>query len=165
MVLKYFTPGRLMIDGAELNFQELRWSVRAKVKMAFREDDNVFQMPDAEPVYTRRDIYQGADTEQTLFILSYAEDERLSEVEIHACERIEVMNVSFGFNDDLEAIASALSDISELNILSEGEYIFKDLKLVISNKWKMGSEGDTLGYFYCGVDVSHLENGKDSANL
>lgn len=114
-------------------------------------------MPEAEPIYVRRDIYEGAGSDETFFKLSYDGDDLLSEVEVHNCERIEVMGVSFGFNDDLEAIAFALSDIAELTILSDGEYFFKELKLTISSKWKMGSGGNTLGYFYCGADVSHLE--------
>jgi hypothetical protein len=77
-------------------------------------------------------------------------------VEVHRCERIEVLGVPFSLDDDLDSIALILSEYSEISILSEGEIFFKDLKMVISDKRKMGGEGDTLGYFYCANDVSHL---------
>ena len=105
MILKYCPPERLVIDEDTLEFGEPRGLVRSKVKATSRDDNNVFQMPEAEPIYVHRDIYEGTGSDETFFMLSYDGDDLLSEMEVHNCERIEVMGVSFGFNDDLEGRA------------------------------------------------------------
>jgi hypothetical protein len=68
-----------------------------------------------------------------------------------------LLDVEFTFDDELDSIAFLLSERSEISKLREGEYFFKDLKVVISDHYSRGGEGDSIAYFYCAVDVSHLE--------
>ncbi len=69
----------------------------------------------------RRDICQNDSVPESLFFLNYSRDDLLNELEVHSCETIEVLEVSFGFYDNLDSVALALSEHSEITILSEGE--------------------------------------------
>ncbi len=158
MILQYFPANRIIVDNIVLEFGERRDSVRAELAMDYEEDNQVIQLQDSdmEPLYMRRDIYKGVSSAELFFFLNYDKNDLLSEVEVHRCERIEVLSISFSFDDELDSVALALSEYSEIRILSEGEIFFKDLKMVISDKRKMGGEGNTIGYFYCASDVTHI---------
>jgi hypothetical protein len=99
----------------------------------------------------------GERGEEYFFFLDYDKDDLLGEIEIIKCDKIQLNKADFGFKDELDSIALLLSNYSEISILSDGEYFFKDLKVVISDERNRGGEDSTLGYFYCAADVSHLE--------
>jgi hypothetical protein len=157
MILKYFPTNKILFDDIALEFNEKRSSVRAKLGISYEEDNQVVPLGDnTDPIIMRRDIYKGATLAELFFFLDYDKDDLLSEVEVHRCERIDVLSISFNFDDELDVVALALSKYSEISILSEGEIFFKDLKMVICDQRKMGGEGDTIGYFYCAFDVTHI---------
>jgi hypothetical protein len=81
----------------------------------------------------------------------------LSEIEVHNCDVLKVNDFVFDFNDELDYVASELAKYSSVTKKGDGEYFFKDIKISIMDKSKMGDEGNTLGYFYCADDVTHLE--------
>ena len=157
MILKYLPP-EIIVDKISITFKENRSIVRSKIKRDYTEDNRIIPLPNPniEPLYMRRDIYKGKSASDTYFFLDYDKDDLLGEVEVHRCERIEVLDIAFDFNDELDSVAMMFSEFSEIRILSEGEVFFKDLKMVLSDKRKMGGEGSTIGYFYCTSDVSHI---------
>ncbi|HVY76237.1 MAG TPA: hypothetical protein VG890_15515 [Puia sp.] len=146
-----------MFDSIVLEFNERRHSVRGRLALSYEEDNEIISLGKGnESIIMRRDVYRGLNSTQFFFFLDYDKDDMLSEIEIHRCEGIEVLSVSFTFDDELDSVALELSKYSEISILSQGEIFFKDLKMVISDKRKMGGEGSTIGYFYCASDVSHI---------
>jgi hypothetical protein len=158
MILKYYPPNEIAIDDIDLKFYESRHTVRVKLAREFEEDNQIIKLGDdeIEPFYMRRDIYKGISPTESFFFLDYDNNDQLTELEVHRCEKIEVLGFPFYFHDELDSIALILSKYSEISILSEGEIFFRDLKMVISDKRKMGGEGNSLCYFYCATDVSHL---------
>lgn len=158
MILKYIPSTQIMVDNVILKFGEQRDLIRVRLAMDYKEKNRIIQLDENEtnPLHMRRDIYRNHNVLESSFFLNYSQDDLLSEVEVHSCERIEVLDVSFGFDDNLDSVALALSKHSEITILSEGEIFFKDLKMVISDQRKMGGEGDAIGYFYCASDVTHI---------
>jgi hypothetical protein len=158
MIFKYIPSTQIMVDNVILKFGEQRDLIRVRLAMDYKEKNRIIQINenDPKPIHMRRDIYQNDSVPESLFFLNYSRNDLLSEVEVHSCESIVVLGVSFGFDDNLDSVALALSKHSEITILSEGEIFFIDLKMVISDKRKMGGEGDTIGYFYCASDVTHI---------
>jgi hypothetical protein len=157
MILNYVPKEKITINDAVLNFFEHRDFIRAKLPKTYKEDNQLVEFGQQyESILVRRDIYQGRDTSDYLFFLDYDKDDLFAEIEVIKCEKIVVLDISFDFNDELDEIALKFEKYSDLTILSDGEYFFKDLRIVLSNKWKRGGEGSTIGYFYCAHDISHI---------
>jgi len=163
MILHYLLKNKILIDDVALEFSEGRESVRMKLAGNYKADNQVIQMGSSEvkSIYQRRDIYQNSNSTENFFFLGYDKNDLLSEIEVHHCDKIKVLDTLFDFNDDLDSIASGLYRYSPISKHSEGEYFFKDLKIVIMDKTQMGGQGSTLGYFYCTSDATHIED--DSA--
>lgn len=105
---------------------------------------------DIEPIYQRRDIYQNLNSTENLFFLGYDKEDLLTEIEVHQCSQIKILDIVFDFDFELDVIASLLSRIAPITAKSEGEYFFKSLKISLMDKRKIGGDDDsTLGYFYC----------------
>lgn len=160
MILHYLLKNKILIDDVALEFNEARESVRMKLAGSYKADNQIMQIgsSDKQSMYQRRDIYQNLNSTENFFFLSYDKNDLLSELEVHQCDKIKVLDALFDFNDELDSIALELCRYSPINNQSEGEYFFKDLKIVIMDKTQMGGEGSTLGYFYCAADVTHLED-------
>ena len=45
---------------------------------------------------------------------------------------------------------------AEIVELEEGNYLFKNLKISISNSESSGGEGNALSYFYASHNIDHL---------
>lgn len=68
-----------------------------------------------------------------------------------------MFDVIFDFESELDWIAAKLSKYSTLTQKSDGEYFINDLHISIIDEMHMGGEEkNTLSYFYCASDVSHL---------
>ncbi len=160
MILQYQPANKVAIDKVALEFNEKRDSIRVKLGQIYEEYNEVVQLgtPHMDPIYQRRDIYKNINATDNYFFLNYDKNDLLSEVEIHRCEKINVFDVSFDFDEELDSIVLRLSKYSSVVRKSEGEYFLRELKVVISSRAHMGGEGDTLGYFYCSSDVAHLED-------
>jgi hypothetical protein len=157
MIIEYLVPDKIAIDTIFIEFNEDRNSIRSKIGEDFKEDNQVIQFGENEPIIQRRDIYQNIYSSDNFFFLGYDSNDLLSEVEIHHCSKIKVLDVLFGFEDEVDSVVSRLEKHSSVTEKGEGEYFFKDLKIVIMDAQSMGGEGSSLGYFYCATDVSHLE--------
>lgn len=159
MIIFYLPPKKISIDGIVIEFNEKRDLIRRKLGANYTEDNQVMQLGDSpmDAIYQRRDIFKNINSTENFFFLGYDKDDLLSEVEIHNCEKIIVNDFVFGFNDELDYVASELAKYSSVRKNGEGEYFFKDIKVSIMDKSQMGEEGSTLGYFYCAEDVTHLE--------
>ncbi len=159
MILQYLPTDKIIIDGVLLEFYEDRDSIRPKIAASYKEDNQIIQFGDSdvESILQRRDIYQNINSSENFFFLGYDENDLLHEVEIHQWDKIKVFDVLFGFADELAFVAFDFSRYSPVSKKSEGEYFFKELKIVIMDQERMGGEGDSLGYFYCASDVKHLE--------
>jgi hypothetical protein len=162
MTFSYFPPAELLIDKVAIKFSEKRESVRDKVSMEYKEDNQVIEVEESESepkvIYQRRDIYGNVGLDKTFFFLGYDENDLLNEVEIHLCDKIKVNDFTFRFNDRLNDVVAGLGKYSEPIQRSEGEYFFKEIKISIMDNSQLGASDDNnLGYFYCADNVVHLE--------
>jgi hypothetical protein len=159
MVFEYVPTCQVIIDGIVLQFGESRELIRRRLGGTYSEDNLIIHLGGSETdvIHQRRDIYVNLNLSENHFFLGYNNNDLLSEVELHFCDKIKVLHTQFGFEDDLNVIAPELSAYSPIVSQKEGEYFFKELQLVVSDKIQMGGEGHTLGYFYCASDVKHLE--------
>ncbi|MBX2923989.1 MAG: hypothetical protein KF746_17450 [Chitinophagaceae bacterium] len=160
MIIFYNPLRKIFIDETALEFGEKRESIRRKLGKKHIVDDQILQIGDSDTdvIYQRRDIYQNLNATKNYFFLGYNENDLLSEVEIHNCDKIKVNDFVFNFNDDLTFIASGLSKYSSVIKYGDGEYLLSDIKVSLLDKSQMGEYGDHhLGYFYCAEDVTHLE--------
>lgn len=159
MIIHYLPSEAIIIDGVMIKFNESRESVRSKLLGTYKEENQTIQMGAStiEVLHQRRDIYKNFNNTINFFFLGYDEHDFLNEIEVHQCDKITVLDISIYFNDDLNHIALQLETKSPISRKGEGEYFFKDLKISIMDKSQMGGEGNSLGYFYCASDVSHLE--------
>lgn len=157
MVIQYSSSKEIKFENVVISFNEHRGIVRKKLNRDYEEVNEIIEFGEGvEYLDMRRDIYGGQSSSELYFFLNYDKSDLLVEVEVHQCESIKVLDVSFDFEDELDLVALKLSKYSQVAILSEGEILFKDLKMVLSDKRKMGGEGNSIGYFYCSIDVSHL---------
>lgn len=162
MHFQYFPTNKIIIDGVALEFLDQRNRVREKIGTDYKEDNQVIDLgDDVAPILQRRDIYEDINSSECFFFLIYDKDDLLREVEVHHCDDIQVFDALFSFNEGLDAIANKLMKYSDNNKESEGEYLFRDLKIVITSKEQMGGDGNSLGYFYCTIDITHLEDDND----
>jgi hypothetical protein len=115
--------------------------------------------------HQKRDIYQNYLVTRerkpweidNLFFLGYDKNNLLSEVDVHAGLQIIVLDATITFEQNLSDILEKLRNISpEIMQSGDGEFLFKELNLIVSYEWAIGGEGDNLGYFYCAANVDHL---------
>jgi hypothetical protein len=157
MRIIYLPDSEIKIDEIAIKFSEHRSSVRNKLMVNYRSNDQVIDLGAGMPtLIQRRDIYEPFDDNGPFFFLGYTADDLLKDLEVHYCDQIVVLDVVFDFNNTLEEIALRLNRITPATRVGQGEYFYKELKLVVLDKQEMGGEGNTLGYFYCSTDVSHL---------
>lgn len=158
MTLNYIPTEKIIIDTVSIQFNDNRSSIRTRLSMPHTEDNQIIQLSDLDttPIVQRRDIYKNINFTDNYFFLGYNEDDLLNEIEIHFCEKINVFDITFDFNDSIEAIKIKLRRYSSVIKRDDGEYFFKELKAVIMNQDRMGGEGNDLAYFYCASDVTHL---------
>lgn len=159
MIFQYVPTREIIVDQVVLAFSEDRKSVRSKLGLEFKEDDQIIDLGDeVEPLFQRRDIYQGENSFESFFFLNYYKDDKLRDIEVHNCENIKIFDIIFDFKESIDNIAMQLERYSDYYKKGYGEYLFFDLKVVIVNKAQMGGTGNSLGYIYCTSDITHLEN-------
>lgn len=156
MIISYLPPKKIHFGRAILEFDEKRELVRDTLGMNYTENNEVMRVGDVK-IYQRRDVYKNLYSAHNFFFLGYDQSDLLSEIEVHDCAKIKVNGIEFGFDDDLGSIAFQLSHYFSISRQSEGEYFFKEIGVVIMDKNRMGGKGSSLGYFYCALDVTHLE--------
>jgi len=157
MLFHYLPTNKIIVNDVVLEFGLKREMVREKLSLKYKADDQIIPLRDpSKPIIQRRDIYQIQSQVQDFFFLDYDAKDLFAELEIHECEGIKINDFLFGFDDEVEYIASQLGEYSPVQTPRTGEYFFPKIKALILDKWQMGSEGTSLGYFYCAHDVSHL---------
>lgn len=110
-------------------------------------------------IIQRRDIYCNYQEQENFFFFNYDKDDFLSEIEIHHGIAIMVDETKLDFGKTFQENVSLLKNISLDNIeFSNGEHLFKDLKLTIADSESMGGEGPMLAYFYCAKNIDHLSD-------
>lgn len=146
----------------------LHWNIdrnltRALFNHKFEASDNILDLSaynngdSSQNIIQRRDIYESYQNQNNLFFLNFDKSDHLTEIEIHYGFNINIENIIIDFSMDIELIVNLLSNISSNKIeLSAEEYFFKDLKLIIASGNAMGGNDKNLSYFYCGNDLSHL---------
>jgi hypothetical protein len=159
MIVRYSPTKEFSIDDVSLQFGMHREVVREKLGGGHQEKNKVVSLGDSvEPIVQRRDIYNKLDSTGDFFFLNYDKDDLLRDLEVHDCEKIQVLDFVFDFNNELDVIASELAKFSPITLKKEGEVFFKGLHISIIDKMRMGGEEDTtLGYFYCSADIKHLD--------
>jgi hypothetical protein len=159
MFLHYLPTKEFIIDNVPLQFGAHRELVRAKLGGGHKEQNQIIPLSESvKPLVQRRDIYDNLNSKGDYFFLNYDENDLLNELEVHRCEKIQVFDFLFDFDDDLDLIALELSKYSPISKRGDGEYFFKDLCISIIDEMHMGGEDkSTISYFYCASDVSHLE--------
>jgi hypothetical protein len=108
-------------------------------------------------IIQKRDIYENYNGEQNYFFLNYDEKELLKEIEIHNGIIIIIDTIKLAFETNYKEAVLLLKNISKENKkISDGEYMFKDLKIVITDGISMGGDSKELSYFYCSKNIDHL---------
>jgi len=153
----------ISIGNVELSWGAMRDDVRAELGVPKKVEDIVLDFGEdstanrMSPVSQRRDIYRKLAGNSYYFFLNYDSNDRLMEFEVHEGLQIVVNSVilSIGMLMDkaIEGLKSLSSDLVEL---SDGVYFFKELRIVIASSKTFGGGGDSLVYFYCTSDISHL---------
>ena len=163
MILEYQPNKGFIINSVELQWGESRDSVRRKLDFQHQEDDRTIELAqffdgdESQNIKQRRDIYRNSYNTTNSFFLSYDENHKLEQLEVHEGIKIVVGNFILRFDQDIDAYISALSEIdSENQELDDGNHLFPNLKLTISNSESNGGEGNGLNYFYASVDINHL---------
>ena len=140
-----------------------RHQIRQLLNDNFEISDNVIDMSQynngdtAQNIIQRRDIYRNFQGHDNFFFVNFDNEDKLRDIEIHHGLDIDINGKVINFSMDIEKVAELLNNISDdKKLLSDGEYLFKDLKLTIASSDAMGGVGNELSYFYCSKDVSHL---------
>lgn len=159
MFFRYYPTKRVVIDQVDLQFQETRALVRKKLAVNYRQDNQTIELgADIDPIYRRRDIYENIHHSKNYFFLNYDNGDLLRDIEIHFCNTIQIFDIVFGFDEQLNAVVSQLAKYSENYREKVDECVFLDLQVVIRNKHAMGVLGGSVGYFYCTSNIEHLLN-------
>jgi hypothetical protein len=158
MTIIYLPMNTISIDGFSIMFKEKRELVRAKLGKEYAEDNQIISISESQQdeIHIRRDIFTDSKSNKYFFFLGYDKEDLLSDMEVHRCEKIIVNEFAFGFDDDLDFIASKLASYSSVKKRGKGEYFFEDIRVSILDESQMGGEGDSLAYFYCAENVTHL---------
>lgn len=157
MTVKYSPITKVSIDHSDLQFNEKRDVIRKRLAEKYFEDNEIIELgEDVDPIFRRRDIYENINSSENYFFLNYDNNDLLRDIEVHYCDKVQVFDIIFDFNDQVDRIGLELMRYSENNTVNTGEYFFADLQIVIMSKYKMGGEGSTIGYFYCSSDITHL---------
>ncbi|MEI9957794.1 MAG: hypothetical protein WDM90_16185 [Ferruginibacter sp.] len=136
----YFPNEGISLNQIKIYWGDYRFDIQQLLHNKHSKSDSV----------SKRDIYYNFNGEENYFFLNYDEKNLLIEVEIHNGILISINNILLKFGTDFQTAVSLLKNVSADNVeTSAGEYLFKDLKLTISNSESMGGEGDNLAYFYC----------------
>lgn len=108
-------------------------------------------------ILQRRDIYRNFQGHDNFFSINFDNEDKLHEIEIHYGFDINIYGKIINFSMDIETVVELLNNISgDKKLLSDGEYLFQDLKLAVASRDAMGGDGKELAYFYCSKDVTHL---------
>jgi hypothetical protein len=161
MILTIQPPSNFSINTFSFSFNESRKSIRSKGMVIEKVDDQVIVLDKNDPsktIYQRRDIYKNINMSTNFFFFGYDKEDLLQELEIHLFDQIKIFDIVFSFDTSIDFIAKKLERYSSDIVEKSGEYLFKDIKLLIQNKNAMGGEGNTLGYLYWSSDISHLDN-------
>jgi len=150
----YLPDQGIILNGKSLLWNTDRGIIRKLLNNSHKAGDDFIAEIN---IYQRRDIYNNYGGQDNFFFLNYDENNNLSEIEIHFGFQIAVSNITFSFDQNIFKIVSLLKQVSSFHkILREGEYLFVDLKMSISDSESMGGEGNGLSYFYCSKNIDHL---------
>jgi len=154
--------------GFTINDRFLSWGldrtiVREMLGGNFKDSDHTTDLSNYHngnhefDIIQRRDIYKNYNDCNNFFFLKYNSEHSLMELEISDGFIIEIHDTKIRFNITIaEAVLSLRTLSDKYTELSEGEYLFADLKLVVASSEAMGGGGDTVSYFYCSSDITHL---------
>jgi hypothetical protein len=157
MIFNYYPTNKIVINEIALEFGLKRELVRSKLAENYKAEDEIIDLG-SSIIHKKRDVYQNISSTENLFFLGYNFDNSLRDVEVHHCNQIKVLDIIFDFDQSLDSIAVQLSKYSSKWKKNDGNYFFEDLKMVICDQDQMGGERNTLGYFYCSSDLTHLRN-------
>lgn len=155
MILRFVSISEIYFGNVRLNFGDPRESVRSKLGGSYQEKNQTLSLGDSvAPMIQRRDIYDTlAGSTGNFFFLNYDENQLLAEIEVHKCEQIQVIDVVFDFESELDGVADRLSKYGQVDKIYGG-YLFKELHICMEENME---ENGTLKYFYCASDISHFE--------
>lgn len=163
ITLSYQPDKSISIDNILLFWNTDRQIVRQLLNEDFEIADNVIDLSEyrngdkSQNIIQRRDIYKNYKGQDNFFFLNYDKEDKLRDIEIHQGLQININGENFSFSMNIDKVADLLQNISgDKTQLSEGEYLFKALKLTIASGEAMGGEGNELSYFYCSKDITHL---------
>lgn len=149
MILQCVPCKEIVIDNIRLPFGTERSLVRAKLGNIHSEQNEERWMEEGF-IELRRDLYDRRENSGSYFILSYDDQDLLTELEVNACKKIKLFDIEFNFSDELDLIAQELSHHSPITQQEEGGYAFGALNIYIMNEKSVGGEDErSLGYFSC----------------
>ncbi len=159
-----YIPG----DGFKLNSTFFKWgddrkSIRNKLNNQHKEDDTIIEMAeffDGDTSYDieqKKDVYQDINNSKNYFFLSYDKENRINQLEVHWGINIIIKDIEMAFNKNINIYLDKLASKGYERIeIEEGNYFYKDLKMVIADSESMGGDGGDLSYFYSSKNIEHL---------
>lgn len=163
LTLSYQPDKSISINNTLLLWNTDRQIVRQLLNETFEIADSVIDLSEynngdnSQNIIQRRDIYKNYKGQDNFFFLNYDIEDKLRDIEIHHGFEITINGENFSFSMDIDKVVELLQNISgDKTQLSDGEYLFNNLKLTIASGEAMGGEGNRLSYFYCSKDITHL---------
>lgn len=163
MTLEYYPDTGFSINSENFKWGDSREAIRQKLGQTHQEDDRIIGLGQyfggdvSHDIYQRRDIYENLSSSENSFFLSYDSQLKLDQIEVHEGITILIANIVLTFGEDIDKYVLALKSMDDEHLeLDEGNHLFKNLKLTISNSEANGGDGNGLSYFYASTDVSHL---------
>ncbi|WP_420551970.1 hypothetical protein [Tenacibaculum aiptasiae] len=163
MILEILPNKGFKINTDIFNWNEDRKLVRQKLKDKHKEEDETIEVSQffdgdtSHNIEQRRDVYQNIKEEENYFFLNYNKNNQLQELEIHWGVKVKINKIEMEFGKDITSYLNQLSSQGyEFKEIEHGNYLFKELKIVIANAEAMGADGNGFSYIFTTQDIEHL---------
>ena len=163
MKIEYFPQLGFQIGSHSLKWLEARADIRQLLNDQHQCDDHTIDLSMAydgdtsHNVNVKRDIYENWGDEQFSFFLNYDAEDRLKEIEFHVWGNIVTNKIQFQKGQDIRLVFNHLKELDpEARELEEGMFFSNKLAILVASDNALGGDGNGLGYFYAGLDVTHL---------
>ncbi|MGB0391856.1 MAG: hypothetical protein ACPGD5_09810 [Salibacteraceae bacterium] len=163
MTIEYIPDIGFKLGSNNFNWGESREEVRQKLKNRHEEDDRVIENTGSDKedtnqnIQQRRDIYEDIENGTNYFFLSFDNDNCLNELEVHWGVNVKINDVEMEFEKDITIYLKQIKSSGyEFEVLEEGNYLCKKLKMTIADSQAMGGKGNDLSYFYSSNNIEHL---------
>ena len=140
MTLEYIPDQGFRLNDILFMWFESRSGTRTKLGQQHKQMDTItdlseyFDGDESHNIHQYRDVYQDINSSKNYFFFNFDKEGRLTELELHWGIKIKVNSLELEFDRDLDSYIVSLTRMdAEIVELEEGNYLFKNLKISISN--------------------------------